>query len=290
MSSQAYRNQGTQRDRCAFTLIELLVVIAIIALLLGILAPVLSSARKRARETVCAARLKQWGIGFACYATENNGVWPHCDGLDRQPDDINEPDISKEDLADWHGWVDVLPPLMGLRPWRDHPLRERPDYDTFYQCASARLTEPTSNYGYWPRIDGYFSYAMNACLELDRNARRPPDGVDYPMPSFLDTAKIVRPERVVLLFDQLLDPSKGYGGKIPYLDAGQHCGSYPISFSARHPRAGSVLGGNILFCDGHVSWQKTVWQPDWDDWDIGRQQGPPRDDLNWYPYPAGGGN
>ena len=56
-----------------FTLIELLVVIAIIALLLGILMPALSRARKQARTVVCQSSLKQWGAMLFMYAEDNNG-------------------------------------------------------------------------------------------------------------------------------------------------------------------------------------------------------------------------
>jgi len=56
----------------AFTLIELLVVIAIIALLMGILMPALSKARKLARGAVCRAHLRQWATTFHLYTTEND--------------------------------------------------------------------------------------------------------------------------------------------------------------------------------------------------------------------------
>ncbi|MFH1745830.1 MAG: type II secretion system protein [Planctomycetota bacterium] len=274
-----------------FSLVELLVVIAVTAILLGILLPSLSVARQQAKTVVCAARLRQWGIAFDCYAAENNAFWPHCDGLDRQdpPDptnpDYHEPNISPADLADWHGWVDVLPPLISMKSWRYFGIGEHPREKTFYQCPTARVSRPLTLYRYYPLENGYFSYAMNSCLELDENTRPPPDGVNN-MPSFLDTSKIVRPAQVVLLFDQLLDVYKGYDGTAPYRNAGKYCGSYPIAFAARHARAGSTLGGNILFCDGHVSWQRSVWKDDWGEWDIGLQQGPPRSDENWYPYPA----
>jgi prepilin-type N-terminal cleavage/methylation domain-containing protein len=64
----------------AFTLIELLVVIAIIALLMALLMPVLSRVRKQARAVVCQGRLKQWGMGFAMYADENEGRLPSSGG------------------------------------------------------------------------------------------------------------------------------------------------------------------------------------------------------------------
>jgi prepilin-type processing-associated H-X9-DG protein len=128
---------------------------------------------------------------------------------------------------------------------------------------------------------GYFSYAMNSCLELDQNAWPPPGGSDYPMPSFLDTARIVAPERVILLFEQLLDPRKGFDGRTLYRSAGKYCGSYPKAFSARHPRSGSRLGGNLLYCDNHVEWQRSVWRSGWD----ADQEVPPRNDPSWFPYP-----
>lgn len=59
-----------QNRRNAFTLIELLVVVSIIALLIGMLMPSLSRARKQARTTVCATRLRTLGQGLNLYAND----------------------------------------------------------------------------------------------------------------------------------------------------------------------------------------------------------------------------
>ena len=60
----------------AFTLVELLVVISIIALLLSILMPSLSKARKQGQAVVCLSNLRQWGLAFALYGNANNDLMP----------------------------------------------------------------------------------------------------------------------------------------------------------------------------------------------------------------------
>jgi len=259
---------STRRSRCAFTLVELLVVLAILATLVAILVPSLAGARDMTRRVICRNQLRQWGQAFHLYATLNDGTFPHIDGLDRD-----------RGPADAFGWVDLIPPILDEKPWRDHPLFGRPGVGTFFQCPAAKLAK--GGYSYNPDRDGSFSYAMNSCLELDENCYRAAGDGGKAMPSFLRIDRIVTPGRAVLLFYQLLDPRRGYGGEALNRSAGKHCGSYPKDFAVRHRARGAGKGGSILYCDYSVRWVETVWKPHWP----AGLNCPPRDDLDWFPYP-----
>jgi len=67
-----------RRAQCipGFTLVELLVVIGIISVLVAILMPALSQARRAAQATACLSNLRQLAQSLITYAVDNRGAMP----------------------------------------------------------------------------------------------------------------------------------------------------------------------------------------------------------------------
>lgn len=70
--------QEAQHDASCrgFSLLELLAVVAIIGLLAGLMSPVVSKAREKARQADCKSNLRQFGTALVVYRADHDGANP----------------------------------------------------------------------------------------------------------------------------------------------------------------------------------------------------------------------
>jgi prepilin-type N-terminal cleavage/methylation domain-containing protein/prepilin-type processing-associated H-X9-DG protein len=130
--------------RRAFTLIEMLVVTAILAILAGILVPVLARAKEQARQTSCANNLRQLGLAAQLYWDDHDGrTFRYRTGA------TNNGDVY------WFGWIErgaegkrrfdrtqgALHPYLGARG-----VEVCPSLD--YRMADFKLKATGAAYGY----------------------------------------------------------------------------------------------------------------------------------------------
>jgi prepilin-type N-terminal cleavage/methylation domain-containing protein len=119
-------------ERRGFTLIEVLVTIGVIALLIGLLVPVIAASMLRARELASAANLRSIGQMVEAYTVNNRGQYPAATPGRMYPAHI--PTISMT-IAHWYA-SDHWPGLFAdTHPWWE--------YESLYLARGAeRFLEP----------------------------------------------------------------------------------------------------------------------------------------------------
>lgn len=96
-----------------FTLVELLVVIGLIAVLIGILLPVLGRAKESGRQVKCLSNLGQLAKATVMYCNDNDGRYPARGGQGVFHSYYPGPIRDGYDVHDWIAWQRRFDPISG---------------------------------------------------------------------------------------------------------------------------------------------------------------------------------
>ncbi len=224
--------------RRAFTLVELLVVVAIIAILAGLLFPVLAKVKARAQSIACLNDLKQLQLCWTLYAHDNN------DRL--APNDfVYTPAL--DPLSNGVSWCPGLTIYDTTTTNLERGLLFPYNRCTaIYHCPSDRSTVQKSTGEKLPLLRTR-SYNMNGTL----GCRSTPW-----IPVFFNFNEFVLPPpaKVFVMIevheDEIFDAHFGIASReIPFFR--DHWGDLPAD---RHQ-----CGANVSYADGHVEYSRWAW-------------------------------
>ncbi len=246
------RNKGVMFRSRGFTLVELLVVIAIIAMLMGLLLPGLSAARRQANNVKDMANLRQWGIMLSLFAQDNNSKllvgW-------------NGGSMWMTDLMRYYKGSDAL----RLCPMATHFQSRGTGTDYTFQ-AWGKFGDP----GYpvtqvWEREGLYGSYGMNGWAHnpLDTGV---PGTYDTPLAkraNYWRTIDVPHSDKIPLFGDCVWDGTEPKDGDNPPTVVGQITDtSSDMSKFCIDRHKGGI---NMTFMDGSVRrvGLKELWKLKW---------------------------
>ena len=259
-----------------FTLIELLVVVAIVALLAAVIFPVFASAREKGRQSACTSNMKQLGLAFLAYSSDNDERFPLPGASDQYDMAQDGPFWDMGDPVDGG-------PLHSYVPLRTSDLKSGPtvflcpDFSGYHETA---IVPPGSTITFQQCTQR--SYSMNWYLRdpaPDKNGvLTDPDTINDANPAAaanlyqqfgalknpLSVPRLASPSETVLLFEGVpvvgvtyLGSSRRSGDwafQKGYMPAGLdvYAGENINTAAQNGDRAWHNSVNNTLFCDGHV--------------------------------------
>ena len=204
---------GCGARRTGFTLIELLVVVAIIALLISILLPSLSKARKQARTTVCASRIAQMTKAIFLYLEDFDETPPFIGTGYESINAINYKSYWGQPAEHWARLEDWLVPNMPdiwLSPQSDWPehvtvqngrLFSYTRFEDVYRCPEFERSGPGR------KSQEVFNYTRGITCRKALSAAFPGDGTDEPLTCgpILKPSNIYSTSDMWMMFDEQWD-------------------------------------------------------------------------------------
>jgi prepilin-type N-terminal cleavage/methylation domain-containing protein len=216
-----------------FSLPELLVVIAVVAILAGLLFPVLSSFKSKAKRAVCLNNLRQINCGLRLYADDSADATPR------------EPSMRTNGTLNWGGYKKLIKSYVGTGGVSSpqDKLFACPA-DTFYFTVSNNsILVVNKSFHDQPRCD-YSSYGFNGGNLLTNLSRF---GIDCTKLGIAGRmlSSIKNPSRTALVFEVPAEsPCSWHQPKLPLSQENAHF---------------SDAMNMVSFVDGHVSYIKIYW-------------------------------
>ena len=246
----------------AFTLVELLVVIGIIAVLIGILLPVVSKARSQGVTVRCASNLRQFGQGWTLYTNAYGGT--------SAPMRLPEQGNPVKDLGQGPHyrprWQDLLGALMKAFAFAVPPQDTAEDAkeieNELFICPGQPEWRNARNYTYGynfqflgnPRTNSkgqYINFPVRASRLRGAETVLAADSMGTAAGKAKTSRRAYRTDGTGDLFawgnhGYTIDPPR-LTAKCDYAEDNSRT---PVDRSAPEPRHGKKA--NVVFCDGHV--------------------------------------